>query len=402
MTNTSKIKLQEDNGNDSKSDVSMPISPFVTTTDVINQLNKQLSNLSSEYGDNGNSDISTLSKKEPCFELQKRLPDGSAIPATQEEAAAADFKTKLEQSAKFVSQLKKSDRQYWAEQQRLTGNEFFERGDYKGAMDVYLTCLVVKENTPDFVRDTFFPILNNLSQCCLQLGMHKKTIVFCKMALKEVSKIEDLEHITVQKRNPVDSIALCKIYFKLAKALRLTGDYGEGRNALNHSSDCLIEKEREFTIASITTNNDDDDDDDAKITLLPYQKAIKKEYRYLDIAEKEARRNRARQKRAMQSVLSSSASSSKYSDGSNMPLSSPPLYEDHLKPREYSRLRIRKNKSSLSTSKGKSNPNSNISVSHSHKPSYSQYYWSMVARVANYLLLILGDEDMNVKEGPND
>jgi len=231
--------------------------------------------------------------------------------------------------------------------------------------------------------------------------MHKKTIVFCKMALKEVSKIEDLENITVQKRNPVDSIALCKIYFKLAKALRLTGDYGEGRNALNHSFDCLIEKEREFTIASITTKNDNDDD--AKITLLPYQKAIKKEYRSLDIAEKEARRNRARQKRAMQSVLSSSASSSsKYSDGSNMPLSSPPLYEDHLKPREYSRLRTRKNKSSLSTSKGKSDPNSNTSVSHSHKPSYSQYYWSMVARVANYLLLILGEEDMNVKEGPND
>lgn len=431
MTDTDTIKLKENDGHSiegSKSDaISVPKSPFVTTTDVINQLNKQLSNLSSEYDDDGNNengdgDSSTLFHKEPRFELQKRLPDGSAIPATQYDTAAADFKTKLEQSAKFVSQLESpEDRRYWAEQQRQTGNAFFQSGDHKGALDIYLTCLVVKENSLDFVRDTFLPILNNLAQCTIQLGMHKKTIVFCEMALDEVEKVEEVERVkklakdTAKNLNDdheeekteesksvtVDRIALCKIYFKLAKALRLTGNYEEARKALDNSLGCMIEKEKELSISSSTTNNendnDDDDDDDHnnddKISLLPYQKAIQKEYRYLDIAENEARKNRAKQKRAMQSVLSSSASSSSKHMDDNKNIS-PSLYENQSNPREYSKLRARKKgTSSSSTFKGKDDSNSNTYVSDLENISYSQYYWSMVARVANYLLTILGDED---------
>ena len=445
MTDTDTTKLKEHDGlsrEGSKSDVtSIPKSPFVTTTDVINQLNKQLSNLSSEYDDdngnnNGNSgDSSTLFQKEPRFELQKRLPDGSAIPATQDDTAAADFKTKLEQSAQYVSQLESSkDRRYWAEQQRQTGNVFFQSGDYKGALDIYLTCLVVKENSLDFVRDTFLPILNNLAQCTLQLGMHKKTIVFCEMALDEVEKVEEVERVgklakdtakklddnheeekteesksvtTKKAKNPpVDCIALCKIYFKLAKALRLTGNYEEARKSLDSSLGCMIEKEKELSISSPTTSNDnngddnddDDDDDDGdhndnKISILPYQKAIQKEYRYLDIAEKEARKNRAKQKRAMQSVLSPSTSSSSNHRDDNKKIS-PSLYENQSNPREYSKLRAR-NKgtpSSSSTFNGKDDSKSNT-TSDLENISYSQYYWSMVARVANYLLTILGDDD---------
>ncbi|OEU19803.1 hypothetical protein FRACYDRAFT_182176 [Fragilariopsis cylindrus CCMP1102] len=411
MTDTDTIKLKEHDGlsrEGSKPDVTpIPKSPFVTTTDVINQLNKQLSNLSSEYDDNGNNngnggDSSTLFQKEPRFELQKRLPDGSAIPATQDDTAAADFKTKLEQSAKYVSQLESSkDRRYWAEQQRQTGNVFFQSGDYKGALDIYLTCLVVKENSLDFVRDTFLPILNNLAQCTLQLGMHKKTIVFCEMALDEVEKVE-----AVERNPPVDCIALCKIYFKLAKALRLTGNYEEARRSLDSSLGCMIEKGKELSISSPTTSNDnngddnDDDDDDGdhndnKISILPYQKAIQKEYRYLDIAEKEARKNRAKQKRAMQLVLSPSTSSSSNHRDDNKK-KSPSLYENQSNPREYSKLRARKkgtssSSSSSSTFNGKDDSKSN--TSDLENISYSQYYWSMVARVANYLLTILGDED---------
>jgi hypothetical protein len=437
MTDTDTIESEEHNVLSIEgltSDVkSVPKSPFVTTTDVINQLNKQLSNLSSEYDDDGNNGngggSSTLFQKEPRFELQKRLPDGSAIPATQDDTAAADFKTKLEQSAKFVSQLESSeDRRYWAEQQRQTGNKFFQSGDYKGALDIYLTCLVVKENSLDFVRDTFLPILNNLAQCTLQLGMHKKTIVFCEMALDEVEKVEEVERVeqlakdtakklnddheeekteesksvTTQKaKNPqVDCIALCKIYFKLAKALRLTGNYEEARKALDSSLGCMIEKEKEFPISSSTTSNDNDDNDDNdgdhndnKISILPYQKAIQKEYRYLDIAEKEARKNRAKQKRAMQSVLSSSTSSSSNHRDDNKKIS-PSLYENQSNPREFSKLRARiKGTSSSSTFNGKDDSNSNTYVSDLENISYSQYYWSMVARVANYLLTILGDED---------
>lgn len=393
-----------DNSNENEnSDEVLPKSPFVTTSDVLNQLNKQLSDLSpSNDGTTG----STI-QQPPRFELQKRLPDGSAIPATQDDAAAADFKTKLEQSAKFVSQLEKSeDRQYWAEQQRLTGNAFFQRGDYKGAMDIYLTCLVVKEHTPDFVRDTFLPILNNLAQCTLQLGMHMKTILFCEMALEEVSKAKEIakakanendqqekkpedddddERMASAQRNLADAIALCKIFFKQAKALRLTGHYGEARKALNSSLDCLIGKENnDLSAASSSTTGDDTADAHISLQLVPYQKAIKKEYRYLDIAEKEARKNLARQKRAMQTVLSSTSKSTSHAAASS-PQS---LYENSSEPRQYSKLRARKTGSS---SKDDSNTASSGDCDSQH-PSYSQYYWSMVARVAKSLLAMLGDD----------
>ena len=160
-----------DSGDHSKQEL---VSPFITTSDIVNNLNKQLAMLSDGIVGGGEEDstsdtatnigntgpleaLSSLRQK-PRFELNKRLPDGSAVPATPEEISAADFRTKLEQAASFVSQLATPrDRQYWAEQQRLLGNRYFESADYKSAMDVYLTCLLVKENTPDFVQVTLFP-----------------------------------------------------------------------------------------------------------------------------------------------------------------------------------------------------------------------------------------------------
>ena len=150
------------------------VSPFITTSDVVNNLNMQLAMLSdglvgggevgstsdttTNIGSTGPIEALSSLRQKPRFELNKRLPDGSAVPATPEEISAADFRTKLEQAASFVSQLATPrDRQYWAEQQRLLGNRYFESADYKSAMDVYLTCLLVKENTPDFVQVTLFP-----------------------------------------------------------------------------------------------------------------------------------------------------------------------------------------------------------------------------------------------------
>lgn len=65
----------------------------------------------------------------PRFELQERLAGGSVIPASNEGIAAADFKTKLEQYATFVSQLATyRDRQDWADRQLRLVNAFFGRG----------------------------------------------------------------------------------------------------------------------------------------------------------------------------------------------------------------------------------------------------------------------------------
>lgn len=310
------VKLNED--------AAIPKSSFITTSDVLKQLDRQLSDLSTYDGPG-----SIHQDQKQRFELQKRLPNASTIPVTIDEIAATDLKTKLEQSAKFTSQLETSeDRQYWVEQQRLAGNAFFQQGDYKGAMDIYLMCLVVKENTPDFVRDTFLPVLNNLAQCTLQLGMHMKTILFCEMALEEVSRAKEnaakaklnqeekhLEEeideykLFLMQRDLADAIALCKIFYKLAKALRLTGHYGKARKAVDSSLDCLMREENEIIASSYATTSGDAND--PQFSLEPYKKAIHKEYRYLDIAENEARRNLARQTRAMQTVLLSSSPTTK-------------------------------------------------------------------------------------------
>lgn len=390
---------------DSDGDPSVPKSSFITTSDVLKQLNRQLSDLSTLDGAG-----SVYQEQKPRFELQKRLPDGSTIPATKDEIAAADFKTKLEQSAKFVSQLESSvDRQYWVEQQRLRGNDVFRQGDYKDAMDIYLTCLVVKENTPDFVRDTFLPVLNNLAQCTLQLGMHTKTILFCEMALEEVSKAKenvakaensqeekkreeeaDDYKLFLMQRDLGDSIVLCKILFKLAKALRLTGHYGKARTALDRSLDCLMDEKNDVILSSYAMSGDKKD---PKFSLVPYKKAIEKEYRCLDIAEREGKRSFARQKRAMQTVLSSSSPAAtsnssaiqKKGDISGRSLFSDSLYEKSSEPRQYSKLRVRMSENSSSVLEQND--------CDSKEMTYSKYYWSVVARVAKGMLLYLAADD---------
>jgi hypothetical protein len=397
-------------------------SPFITTSDVMNQLNMHLAKLSS-----ADDDDAAVAPMRPRFELQKRLPDGSAIPASAEEIAANDFKTKLEQCATFVSRLATpDDRTHWAETQRRLGNVLFGRGDYRGAMDVYLTCLVVKENTPDFVHGTLLPVLNNLAQCTTQLGMHKKTVVFCDMALeaaaaassrtvqgpefpnddakdaREAAVNDSFNQDATNDRAAVDPIALCKIHFKKAKALRLTGEYVPARAALDASLDQLEKKERELASQSgVTTTTE------ARMNALslePYQQALQKEYRHLDTAEREARRNRQRQKRAMQKVLSSSgstkatkASNDAASDVRNRDDASSPLYGDlstQATPRQYSTLRARKNIGKdvaspryLRDGQQQNAPRKELRVS------YSRYYWDMVARVTTLLLRLLGDDE---------
>uniref|UniRef100_A0A6V0B9P8 Uncharacterized protein n=1 Tax=Pseudo-nitzschia australis TaxID=44445 RepID=A0A6V0B9P8_9STRA len=338
--------------------------------------------------------------------------------------------------------------------------------------------MVVKENTPEFVRNTFLPVLNNLAQCTLQLGMHQKTILFCETALEETNKIKlasnggsdgnengngdpggdkqrnkkqvsdgDDDKVTStsaftlaqqQKRDLEDAVALCKILFKQAKALRLTGHYGKAREALKRSLDCLAVKEIDKDLSAYCSSSavasgagaDADDNGNGNTDIIdipsfltPYKKAIHKEYRCLDIAEKEARKNRARQKRAMQTVLSSTttttttttttsnsdlsiaqgkSSSSKRNNQSAGYLPSPqqqqPLYGESPEPRQFSRLRSRKFKPP--------DPNAQQSVANDNSTSvtayyyvYSQYYWSMVARVAKALLIMLVDDEEEAIDG---
>ena len=92
--------------------------PFVTTSDVLNQLNHHLQQLS-------NIDDTEI-PFQARFQLQKRLPDGSAIPATTADIASSNLQTKLDQSAKKVALLADStERVRWAEEQHKIGNAYF-------------------------------------------------------------------------------------------------------------------------------------------------------------------------------------------------------------------------------------------------------------------------------------
>ena len=74
--------------------------------------------------------------------------------------------------------------------------------------------------------------------------------------------------------------------------------------------------------------------------------------------------------------------------------SSTSLYEHSSEPRQYSRLRARKTaRSSSHSSASDANSGFPRSEAFSERPSYRQYYWLMVARVAKYLLTVLGDDD---------
>jgi hypothetical protein len=339
--------------------------PFVTTSDVLNHLNNNLKELtmpSEEY-------------LKPHFELQKRLPDGSTIPASESDLSASDLQNKVQQSAKFVSQLRPKDRLRWAEQQRQSGNILFGCGEYKSAMDIYLTCLVVKPDhsasdstESNFLTKTLLPVLNNLAQCTLQLGMHKKTIEFCNIALKEISTFDST-------KGQIDSLAICKVYFKRGKAQRLTGHYSEAREDLNQSRQNL-EKEKQ---------------QDPDNSIDSFQQAIRKEFRHLEAAEKEARKNKQRQKRAMQKVLSSASNNKSNNSEPTVPKtanhSTAPLYDSSRKgPRQFSTLRSRKK---YLVPKVAGN-DKNITAEHL---SYWQYYWLVVARVTEALLILLGDTE---------
>jgi tetratricopeptide (TPR) repeat protein len=355
-----------------------PQLPFVTTSDVLNQLNTQLQNLS------GAAEASL--HQPPRFELQKRLPDGSAIPASDRDLAASDLQTKLQQSAKFVSLLENDQEKFdWADQQRKTGNAYYKHGDYISAMDIYLTCLVVKDHRQEFTTDIYFPVLNNLASCTLQLSMYKKTILFCDIGLeKEVGL--DLETAPSSSR-----LFLAKLYFKRAKAYRLTGEYRKARMDLTVARKTLGQYkwyQGEDTTSTSTST-----------VTTECEQAIAKELGHLETAEREGRKNRLRAQKGIQKALNVNVNnhnnSNKGPSSSTISAASPDdfskgLYSDQG-PRKYSALRVRKTtstpaKKSADEKKPKSKP-----------LSYSAYYWAVVSRVTETLLVWLGDEEV-IKE----
>ena len=450
---------------------SLPELPFVTTSDVLAHLNSNLQAVAAAQAQQSGENIDGLYDQPPKFELQKRLPDGSTMPASSADMAANDLQTKLQQSAAFVASLQTpEDKMRWAEGQRLIGNQYFQRGDYKTAMDVYLTCLVVKNTNSNtekeedsklketreessteatstrasskggaaedvsasswiFLTETLIPILNNLAQCTLQLSMYKKTIEFVNIALEEIDKATKKE----QAREPqqaninvsveIDPLALCKLYYKRGKAQRLKGEYQSSRKDLSLSQQqyniLMLQERRKQQTEDHGTND----------RCEQYLLAIQKEMKHLDLAEKEGRKNRQKQKLAMQRLLADTkrpnrtveSGVSKISTATGTTPSSSSikgLYVDSncgksppSAPRQYSTLRARRKEMAAAKStnhiqkdydKRNHHPNDSefakvLSGSGRKELSYWEYYWFMVARVSETLLVLLGDEETKEK-----
>jgi len=297
---------------------------FFTTSDLLTKVNDTLKSLD-------DPDVPL----HPRFELQRRLPDGSTRNATPSDQKVADMQSKFQQAAAEVKDLSDADKIKWAALQRNEGNSLYQQGSYQEALDVYLTCLVVKSDSKDFMRQVFLPCLNNLAQCTLMLGMYLKTETFCTMALDELVETND---------DKIDDPLVAKLYFRRGKARRLSGSYD------------LAKKDLQLALGMVEDTQ-----------------PIQRELQMIHRAVVEAERNRRRQERAMQQMWSVSSDSKPEGHC---------LYEDSKKRRPYSTLR----------SKPRSDDEVDT-VPAKAQLSYWEYYMAVVGRIAERLLIMTGDKE---------
>jgi hypothetical protein len=249
-------------------------------------------------------------------------------------------------------------------------------------MDVYLTCLVAKpsgsnnnnnsdsDNTlRDFLSLVFLPVMNNLAQCALQLSMCRKAEQFVTMALEELDKCQTDEHIMQS-----DPKLLSKLYFRRGKARRLSGSYESANNDFQQSIELLSDED------------------------LSERRAIEHELALLQRAENEAKRNERRQQRAMKKVIggegfveASSLHGDKASRGSAVTeanfdsrQSKNSDWPEEVRPRrKYSTLRARRPADEKAIK----------DTDEMSQISYWQWYLALIGRVAERLLLLIGDDE---------
>lgn len=380
-------------------------SPFTTTTDVMNSLNRIIMaqyQTTTNEGDNSNNEQNT-----PAFELQRKLPDGSSRKATPSELRAADLETKLKQVAQHVAELPNDEaKRAFGEKQRHYGNQLYERKEYEQAIDVYLTCLTIVPSERRGESMEFLQILNNLAQTALQLQWYRKAQDFCRLALEEVYACASTENQGCRTRfrdneakeedhekNDIDSmpeerrIQIAKLYFKRGKASRHRGEYSMARKDLTQALSILTAMDETATAQSSI-------------------KAIRKELQALQVAAQKGRQNQARHRQAMQQVLGGgkTTTSTEISDGETKPLHksrtketsssvSEPLYTvPQGRQRPYSTLRAPSSQPDLDTHKNDDNDNDPLE----NLPTalrYWYYYVRVVGRVAESLLQIIGDDE---------
>mmetsp|Transcript_30115 Transcript_30115/g.54572 ORF Transcript_30115/g.54572 Transcript_30115/m.54572 type:complete len:395 (+) Transcript_30115:256-1440(+) len=176
---------------------------FFTTSDLVNRMNAAIKDANTD-----NNDMPPAASDSGGFELQRKMPDGSYRRAEESEREAADFQAKMKQAGEMIAGLDPPQRIEWAKHQRQEGNVLFAKGDYKEAMDVYLTSLVAMDQTPassdknisamnnggesdndlllkvQIEKEIKLPVLLNLALSALKMGMLSKAEKFCNFAME--------------------------------------------------------------------------------------------------------------------------------------------------------------------------------------------------------------------------
>eukprot|EP00548_Thalassiothrix_antarctica_P005322 CAMPEP_0194152122 /NCGR_PEP_ID=MMETSP0152-20130528/51000_1 /TAXON_ID=1049557 /ORGANISM="Thalassiothrix antarctica, Strain L6-D1" /LENGTH=313 /DNA_ID=CAMNT_0038856393 /DNA_START=110 /DNA_END=1051 /DNA_ORIENTATION=+ len=293
--------------------------------------------------------------KSPYFELQKMLPNGTLVKADKKDTEVADMESKFNQAAKEVENLPTNKKLLWAEKQRNEGNNLYQEKNYIEAIDVYLTCLVAKSEELEFVDKVFLPVMNNLAQCTLQLGFYKKTQAFCTMAIEE-DKIWFLDRPE----------AISKLYFRRARAYRMSGEYSKARKDLRKAKELLPQKSHSHRV-------------------------IEKEFKMIEDSFKEAKKNLNKQQLAMKRLFERSPkshlqphvelNSGCISEHSELERTQPKEIRLYNRPkRKYSTLRARNE-----TEPQEQEPRCNLS--------YWEYYLAVIGSITERLLILLGDEE---------
>eukprot|EP00545_Synedropsis_sp_CCMP1620_P014061 CAMPEP_0119019670 /NCGR_PEP_ID=MMETSP1176-20130426/22403_1 /TAXON_ID=265551 /ORGANISM="Synedropsis recta cf, Strain CCMP1620" /LENGTH=319 /DNA_ID=CAMNT_0006973927 /DNA_START=8 /DNA_END=967 /DNA_ORIENTATION=- len=298
---------------------------------------------------------------QPRFELQKRLPNGNTTRCSEQDMAVADMESKFKQAANEVEDLSDEQKLEWAQIQRKEGNLIYARKDYNEAVDVYLTCLVVKSDSTDFMDQVYLPVLNNLAQCTLQLGSYRKAATFCTMALEEESKLTHRPE------------AVSKLYFRRGKARRLSGDYKAAIDDFAKAKELLPDKSG------------------------AEHRAIQKELQLVAQSTIEGKRNEVKQKDAMKSFFDTNTTL-----GADA-MSNEPAADVHEPPAALNHKKLESSlygtqKRAYSTLRAKRYEDENDNEKSPKQLSYWRYYLAVIGSIAERLLIAMGDEETIQKE----
>jgi hypothetical protein len=321
---------------------------FLTTSDIMKRMNAAIK-------ENDNA----LSSDTGGFELQRKLPDGSHRPANEAEVAAADFQTKMKQAAEMVAMLPPQQKLQWSKHQRTEGNKLFASGEYKEAMDVYLTCLVAmdqssKENdgnteeecdpipTAQIEEEIKLPVLLNLALCALKLGMLSKAEKFCNHAMEMESG----------KRST-------KANFRRGRTRMLMGHYV--------SAELDLVRALELNDEIMATTKDCDLKE-----VQSEREAILREMEKLDRLVTQAEKNKETQKKAMERVFQSTSKAADDATKNDFG-----LYPEKTAPEKLS---------------------DEDSFEEEYQLSCFEWYMRMIGRCAQKLLDIIGEEDEVAQE----